>query len=361
MIRSLSESLNGTAKSTAGSLFSMTLVRLVAFVMAFQGVPLPFIPYNAPEPLRIVKEIVEPQQAQAAQIKRVIRGQAAVLSTDAVTTVALGTSVEMNKSFILTTTSTAENDPQIALITPSFDDSSTLLLQRGLDGTAATVEYMVVEFASGVTVQRGATTFSGTTLNKTITLPATFNSGKSFPLISSNCGTRTMTAEEERVTFTAQLSGTNQLILDRNESGATSRVDYQVVSFDDDVEVNSGAVTIASSQPAATVDNVGAGSDNEAMYTRSLLLFTRRASNVGGIESHYEVRGEASAGTNANTTKLTFTRATNSADTVDIYWYLVEFKDNTFVDRLSVTNPLTTGTTYTITNGGARGERTLAA
>jgi len=369
MIRSLSESLNGTAKSTAGSLFYMTLIRLVAFVMAFQGVPLPFIPYNAPEPLRIVKEIVEPQQAQAAQIKRVLRGQAAVPSTDAVMTVALGTSVDMNKSFILTTTSTADADPQIALITPSFDDSSTLLLQRGLDGTAATVEYMVVEFASGVTVQRGATTFSGTTLTKTITLPSTFNSGTSFPLIASNCGTRTQVAAEERVTFTAELSGTNQLKLDRNESGATSRVDYQVVSFDTDIEVNSGAVLMdgtagtgetTDTGTVVTVDNVGAGADGQAINTRSMLLFTRRGgTGVDGIESRYEIRGEVGAGTTSNTTKLTFTRVTNSG-TVDIYWYLVEFKDNTFVDRLSVSNPLTTGTTYTIANGGARDERTLA-
>ena len=63
------------------SVFWMTTVRVVAFLTIFNGVPLPPVPVpaNAPAPLRVAKEVVkeavEPQQAEAFQVKRVVRGR----------------------------------------------------------------------------------------------------------------------------------------------------------------------------------------------------------------------------------------------------------------------------------------------
>ncbi|MBI2495734.1 MAG: hypothetical protein HYW10_04120, partial [Candidatus Omnitrophica bacterium] len=351
---------------------------LTAFVMVFQGVPLPFIPANAPAPLQVVKEVVEPQQAEAAQVKRVLRGTVAFTTTDIAclepigvgtcNSTSAGTAVDTGKSIILASNSSATDQPNAALIQVAWDDSSHLLMQRGDDGSsAASVEYMVVEFTSGVTVQSGTTVLSGATTTKTVTLPNAYTVGRAFPLVSIYTTTKTMTAAEHKIWVTATLQNGNQIKFDRNDSGATVSMFYQIVSFDADVEVNSGSVSVDGATGAGetndtgtvvTVDNVTAGTDSKAINTRSMLFFTRAPkTTAAGIESRYEVTGEVGAGTNTDTTKLTFTRITNSG-AVDVVWYLVEFKDNTFIDRInSQTSWTGTTGTHTIGSGGAESRR----
>ncbi|MFH1640377.1 MAG: hypothetical protein ABIA66_00265, partial [Candidatus Omnitrophota bacterium] len=96
-------------------------------------------------------------EASAFQIKRVVRGRVDFTVDDIVKIEYLSaTPFDLSKTFVIITNSSDSEDPRAACFTAEFDDTQNLLIQRSLDGFTASMEYMVVEFVSGVTVQRAS-------------------------------------------------------------------------------------------------------------------------------------------------------------------------------------------------------------
>ena len=104
--------------------------------------------------------------ADAAQIKRVQRGVAVFDSTDITNSIPLDYNVDMSKSVILISVANQGNSAnsgrydQNLFFTAQFEDSGDLSIDRaGVTGATtqgyAGVHWEVIEFASGVTVQRG--------------------------------------------------------------------------------------------------------------------------------------------------------------------------------------------------------------
>ena len=283
--------------------------------------------------------------AQAYQIKRVLRGSVSFGADDAVVLADLtsqlgGVLIDTNKAFITISTNINANYPSDHLFSVKFDDAQTLLIQRGIAVTAATVNYEVVEFVDGVTVTHGSTAMSDTTYTKVVTLPVTVDLSRSFPVISRKFGLRLsggpQSNSDENTIVTAELTATNQMTLKRDDTASKWMLEvfYQIVAFDDDINVQHNTLQIAGGSLSNTATL------NPAVdVTKSALFFTTRAgSSTAGDERDYAVRGEL---TDAQT--LTFTRV-DSSDTADIAWYLIEFKDGSLVQKSSASTSTTTAT-----------------
>jgi hypothetical protein len=264
--------------------------------------------------------------AGAAVLKSVQTGTTSM--TAAVQSVAI-TAVNTAQAFVICegdTGGTGSNAHTRA--TCELNSATTLTITTNVADATLTVSWYVVEFLSGVSVQRGLTTLAGGTL--TAAPPAlnpAVNLAKSFVLITENINTASQLIDE-RWTVRAQLTTTTNLQLTRNQGGSNVNVAWQVI------QINAAAVQsgITSIGQAATVSTVVLPAANAVDTTRTFLVFSRSAGgNSGGAEVYYQTTGEITNGTT-----LTFTRAfqNNTAGTqVDIVWYLVRMTDGTTVQR----------------------------
>ncbi|MBI4355439.1 MAG: hypothetical protein HY597_03170 [Candidatus Omnitrophica bacterium] len=284
--------------------------------------------------------------ASAVQVKAVYRGTMNFDADDIVLTATLPSAVDVSKSIVLVSINMSVTNnarDQNPLFIASFEDGTTVSVTRGGANQTATASWQVIEFADGVFVQRGMSSFTDTVKIKTITLGSTFDTTKTFPILQVN-GALTTATDTEVATFNATFPANNQITIARlrsaSEAGITKTVSvgYQVVSFLTDASVRTGTATIAYNQTAATVSSL---SPAIADVNKAFLVYTfsgngNATSGIDGMEGLLLVRGKI-----ADTTTLTFTRAASSTatdDTVDIVWYLVEMSDsNTLVQRNTTT------------------------
>ena len=289
-----------------------------------------------------------PEAAEAFQVKRVIRNTFTLLSvsSEEIKTFDLtpqlgGVPLDLTKTFIIATTRINDDNNARADAYVTLDDPQTVLARRRVGTTDLIVEFMVVEFVDGVTVQSGITVFSetqaGTPPTKNITLPASADTTRSFPLLSRwSFNANNSSAVDERNTFTADLTTATTLQIRRREnaSGYNNDLYYQVVTFDADVVVKNGSVDIDGVADAGETSDDGqvmvASLSPTVNTAKSLLFFTSRPiDDPGGVEAHYAVDGQLTAN-NA----ITFTRVTSSTtQDQQIVYSLVEFTNEMFVQQ----------------------------
>jgi hypothetical protein len=189
------------------------------------------------------------------------------------------------------------------------------------------VQWHVVEFSSGVTVQRSPV--GGTLLAAgTATFPvpiAAVNLAQTFVLISENMSSNSANIDEQW-TVRAQLTSTTNLQLTRDATGTAINVAWQVIQIAS-AAVQSGTATIA-----VNTTTVTAALNPPVDLARTFLVFSRSGgSSSSGVEVLYQTTGEIT-----NATTLTFTRAFgfNFANLqVDIAWFAVRMTDGTAVQR----------------------------
>ncbi|MGH8751419.1 MAG: hypothetical protein ACREUV_06910 [Burkholderiales bacterium] len=260
--------------------------------------------------------------AKAAVINSVQAGT--VLMTVAVQAVAI-TAVNTARSFVICEFSTGGNGSNAAeRVTCELNAPATLTITAGAVDATETVRWYVVEFLSGVTVQRGLTAFAAGTA--TVAVPiAAVNLGSAFPVTSERTASASQTIDEQ-FTFTAQLTTTTNLQLTRNATGTVASVAWQVIQIESSA-VQSGTASIGIAATTAT-----AVLNPAVDLGRTFLVFSRRAGTAtAGDERRYQTTGEITNGTT-----LTFTRAfqNGAANTqVDIVWYAVRMTDGTTVQR----------------------------
>ncbi|MBI5873772.1 MAG: hypothetical protein HZB36_06485, partial [Candidatus Omnitrophica bacterium] len=295
--------------------------------------------------------------AHAYQVKRIIKGSATLASgveVSAVTLATGGVDIDMAKAFVLSSVScdnTTRNDMNVMVV---LDDPTTLILSRPTSAVAATVDYYVVEFVSGVSVISGVTTVAETVYTKNITLPGNgVNKATSFPIVSYKMirtSTTSGAARDEMGIYSAELTqsaGNNweKLTLSRSDrtSGYNDEIYFQVVTFDTDVTVQSGTTSIAATTTLKTLSAPASFTAVDA--TKSLLMFTTRpAAAVNGVEEQYAVDGVLTNGS-----QMDFRRI-NNTNSVDIVWYLIEFKNEVLAQQGRKAG--WTGTTVNVTGAG---------
>jgi hypothetical protein len=350
MIRAIHASCENRSPAPGLSLFWMTVVRLTAFLMFFQGLPLAWF---------------LPQEAEAFQIKRVVRranvsfasgtealqddlssaGSGNLLQTPVV-------ELDMTKSFIISSSMVDEADAQSNLRnTVSFisviDDPKTVLLSRRSSAANAWVDYTVIEAEAGMSVVSGITVMPEGTASpqtKTIALPSDLDLTKSFPMVTVRAWTAASGTDERNI-FSAQLADAGaytSLTFKRSETASQYNADiaYQVITFDDDVCVQAGVLTMGgdnnTTMDTATVtltDAANTACDGNKIVdaAKSVLFFTADGgTSIGGIETDYLISGDV---TSNNT--LTFrledsSTTTGASEQMSVKWYLVEFSNKSY-------------------------------
>ncbi len=209
--------------------------------------------------------------------------------------------------------------------TCELNSATQLTITTSAADATLTVRWYVVEFLSGVSVQRGLANLAAATATTPIALGTAVNLASSFALITERMNSATQTIDEEW-TVRAQLTTTTNLQLTRIESGTAVSVAWQVIQIDS-AAVQSGATTIAINATVAT-----AALNPPVDTGRTFLVFSRTGGTaIAGEERRYQVTGQITA---PNT--ITFTRAfqNNLANTqIDVIWYAVRMTDGTTVQN----------------------------
>ncbi len=256
--------------------------------------------------------------AQAAQPKSV-QSNTTILAHSKKSVTATISSVDTGKAFLVFGVSLNNTKPKGAQITGQITNSTTLTFQR--DGSSGsgdiTIKWYVAEFESGVTVQRGSVATSSTTINVPLT---SVDLSKSFPIVSLRVG-GTVNSDDDFVR--AKLTSSTNLQLTFDEVRSDGVVEWQVVEYND-AQVQSGDVsfTPGESPKTASISSVDTG--------KSWLIYTYQTNVV----SQSNIGEKLVRGVITNSTTLTFDRD-QTATTMGLTWYLVEFTDGTTVQHSS--------------------------
>jgi len=134
--------------------------------------------------------------------------------------------VDTTKAFVKISYRIDSADPQYYLINCQLENSTTVRIKRYSGGVAVTIHWQVIEFTSGVTVQRGVRYMNSTTENISI---SSVDLSKSFPIITwLNLGTQFSTEDAMQ----AYISSSTNLELKAYGAGGTVEVQWQVIEYD---------------------------------------------------------------------------------------------------------------------------------
>ncbi len=261
---------------------------------------------------------------QSGTITNVINTSSATLSRP----------VDLSKSFVYCGAkiggSAAAN-----MITCQLTSPTTVSVTSGQSSaTGTTANWYVVEYAFGVTVQRGSSNMttgasgSGRTFQN-ITINAV-DLTKSFVIVYTKTTNTSLDLDEERSVMGYFLNNTSLRLARQSSSTFDTTTEWQVVEFSGANVQSSGSAPLTLAASASTVNQILGSSVD---LTKSFLLFNVNASSgVIGREEQLYLRGRFSS-----TNTITFTRRGNDAVSLDISWYVIEMTDGTTVQNGSTT------------------------
>jgi hypothetical protein len=310
--------------------------------------------------------------SHAALVNAVTSGTASLPDSASATHLAL-TGVDIDKAFVLCSTRTENTTQDDALYTCDLNTGGaggaarlTITPSVAPRNTSTRVQYYVVEFEAGVAVQRGTTTFTGTsTMPSTAPALAAVDCTESFVLTSVRSTDGSNSRDEIR-TIRAMLatgaapctSGTTSTLELRRNAGQNSRtvtVAWQVVTYEGaTVQRGTSCIGGASASPACpTASGATNGLNNRVTLatgvdtSRSFVLVTGKAgTSTDGVEAEYLARGEfLTSGTAVS--GVQFVRAvtqTGNNRQIDLAWEVVSLSDGSTVQNGTA---ILTGTTTT--------------
>lgn len=244
------------------------------------------------------------------------------------------TSIDTTKSWLVFSTkgsgsTNGGNEAGTSSVCGSISSSTELSFARTHSNMGVTVQWFVITFSTGLTVQRGTDTNVNTSVvNKTI---SAVNTGKSFVVLSTASNDGMCRGQSIR----GDITTTTNLALD-SDSSAGNEVRWQVIEYDN-CAVQKVAKTIASGTSATdTITSV--------TLTKTFLAPTGKSTDNSGLEDkfwHFRL---------SDATTLTYERV-SAAGTFTGVTYVVSFTDDATVSRYVTTignSDTTTNTTVTI-------------
>ena len=241
------------------------------------------------------------------------KGTATITAGTSSATATIAT-VDPTKAFLTYTIRGNNTDASNIAITGVLANATTVTFSRAGTVGNVSIEWSVVEFTSGVTVQRGSTTLAATTTDIPITA---VDLGRTFTLMNSrSTGTPFGANDLPR----SQLTSATNLRLSVPIVGANV-VQWQVVTYNDaNVQRGTSNLVAGATSATATVASVDTA--------KSWLVYnTSTADGTAADIGQKLVRGLVT-----NATTLTFDR-NNTGQTMDISWELVQFTGTTTVQR----------------------------
>jgi hypothetical protein len=284
------------------------------------------IPLSWPDRLLLILVAAWSLSTEAAVIKNV-QTNTSTIPPSGVANIPI-TSVNTLRTFVVCQNDTAgigSNPTTRALCELTSATNLRITINDG-SGTEV-VRWYVVEFYSGVTVQRsppGGTAFAPLIPTVPVGIAAV-NQAKTFVLISESMNSTAQDIDEQW-TVRAELTSNANLQLTRNATGTAIAVAWQVIQIESAV-VQSNTAIILENDTFVT-----AALNPPVDPSRTFLVFSRSGgAAVAGEEQRYQTTGVIT-----DATTLTFTRqfADGNPDTqVDIVWFAVRMTDGTTVQR----------------------------
>lgn len=257
-------------------------------------------------------------------LERIQKGTTTITAGSSITSVTIDP-VDLTSSVLMFSVRGDDASPENIVVAGYMADSSTFELRRSATTGVVTVDWSVLTFESGVTVQHGHTGMSSVT-QQDVSI-GSVDLTRTFPLVSWFAGGAGFDGGDF---VGAQLTSATNLRL--SAVNATSRdVYYQIVSYND-AEVQRGTVALGSAASSATAA-VGPVDTTKSWLTYTMTSATGTAADIG----QKLIRGRVT-----NATTLTFDRS-STGQAVDVQWHLVEFTDDTLVQ--SGSSAFGTGTT----------------
>ena len=226
------------------------------------------------------------------------------------------TAVDTTKSFLVFNVRENINTPVDGAVTGRLASPTSVVFERNGTAGTVTIEWSVVSFTSGVTVQRGTTALGAATTNVPI---AAVDLTKSFP--TSSMRVSGLEFSHDDLVRARLTSSTNLELTLETYQGNNNVVDWQVIQYGD-ATVQSGLVSFGSGDLSRSA-TVSAVDTAQSWLVSSYSGAYSVLSNIGERLVSSEV---------TNATTLTFDRSV-SGSTVDLAWYLVEFDDATAVQQ----------------------------
>ncbi|MGL4463494.1 MAG: PKD domain-containing protein, partial [Planctomycetia bacterium] len=232
-----------------------------------------------------------------ALVEDVLHRNAVLAYGQNTTTVDLGQSVQFNRSIVVDTHRQAADWPgnslvHLQLIDTDGDasDAEAVEIARGGDGGnaisgALTSEFTVVAFASGVHVEHRLATFASNSQQVDLTLAHAAAADRTF-LVQSQSSPADSPDQDERWAARSEIVDNGATLrVRRSETGASTTVALQVVTFDADSGASVKSGTVALNSGNATVAYASQTATNE------LLFFSYSAGDPNGVEANYRPRG----------------------------------------------------------------------
>lgn len=211
------------------------------------------------------------------------------------------------------------------LIAGTITNTTTLTFYRGSSTTVAvTVQWQVIEFSSGVTVQRGNTaTLSSATTNVTI---SSVDTSKAWPTISQICNDSGEDLINQYNTVQAYISSSTNLQLALTTVPVNVVVYWQVVEYDN--------CTVASYAKTFTETGTSTTQSITSVDVNSTILYNSfNVEDFGEPFSYHSNSWPSLYLTNGTT--VTYSRYSTPSEITDAFnrTYVISFSDSVSVQR----------------------------
>lgn len=229
-------------------------------------------------------------------------------------------SVDITKAFVTISWRIDANEPQHFSVTAQLENSTTIRIQRySTSANAINLRWQVVEFSSGVTVQRGSRVMNSATENVAL---SSVDTSKSFPIITlRNVGVE-FTAEDG---VEAYISSSTNLELAGGAAGTYVTVEWQVVEYDN--------ASVQVVQQSVTAQNVNV-SISSVDLSKTFLVGSFAPGSGVTLGSEEFPNWKLTTSTNLN-----FYRYSTTSDAVNCTVYVVTIPSEINVQRANVSVP----------------------
>lgn len=232
--------------------------------------------------------------AFSASLKDIECGTATIASSASSTTATVSIT-DTSKAFLVYSYH-GDDGPQRGLVGGTITNGTTLTFSRGGSPTfSIPIKYCVVEFNSGVSVQRGSTLIDADPKNVTIT---SVNTSKSFLILNGQASAGT-TLFSGNTFILGRLSSSTNLELDPNSQDASWTSYWEVVEWDT-ASVQRINITLTTSATSNT------GTISSVNTTQSFLQYSIRPAG-NPVAGEYGIRCELT-----NSTTVTCDRGTGT-------------------------------------------------
>lgn len=246
------------------------------------------------------------------------RGSNSLLATESIKTITLSQSIDLNRSFIIAYSRTANSSSSIderRTLRYRFLTNSTIEVLRNEAGIITDFEWQVIQL-DGARVQSGIATIQNNSTSVSATL-SSLNLSNSFIILNSAAGAGVNGVEHDHY-VQGYYNSSTQISFARNGTDDTVDISWYAIEMIDGTTVQSGNTTVSSVSSSATTNL------NAVNTGKTMIVFSNQIELGSGTDLTQD-SGTFSSVFN-NSTTIQFQRASAESNSAIISWFAVQFQ-----------------------------------